>query len=250
MTLSDHLEMVGCELRSTWTQSRKANGDILQKRVDSTIKPWKAGKFMDISQRGFSINSYCISKVMFRCHTVDLRAGDIAKITSSIKSFLYQDQFEKPEEMVIYRPAINGGLGVLNVKYRALAALIKTFMEQAGNPQFLPSLYHCALFRHHVCNDYIGPVPVQPPYYSNEFFSTIRSVWQEGKLNVFKMTFKDWYRTLVEKNVTIIEVELGDYQFLPSRAELSSLETDWEITWRRVRLPGLGSQLTSFLWRL
>ena len=60
MTISDHLEMVGCELRSTWTQSRKANGDILHKRVDDTIKPWRAGKFMDISQRGFSINTFCV----------------------------------------------------------------------------------------------------------------------------------------------------------------------------------------------
>ena len=94
---------------------------------------------MDISQRGFSINSYCISKVMFRCHTVDLRVGDISKITSSIKSFLYQDQFEKPEEIVMYRPTSYGGLGVMDVKYRALAALIKTFLEQAGHPQFLPS---------------------------------------------------------------------------------------------------------------
>ena len=246
MTLSDHLEMVGCELRSTWTQSRKANGDILQKRVENTIKPWKAGKFMDISQRGFSINSYCISKVMFRCHTVDLRVGDISKITSSIKSFLYQDQFEKPEEIVMYRPTSYGGLGVMNVKYRALAALIKTFLEQAGHPQFLRSQYHTDLFRYHVSNDYEGPVPVQPPYYSLDFFSTIKSVWQEGRLNVFKMTLKEWYSILLDKNVTMVEGE----EFLPSRAEIASIETDWEITWRRVRTQGLGSQLTSFLWRL
>ena len=30
--VSDHLYMVGVELRSTWTQIRKANGDIIQKR--------------------------------------------------------------------------------------------------------------------------------------------------------------------------------------------------------------------------
>ena len=37
---------------------------------------------------------------------------------------------------------------------------------------------------------------------------------------------------------------------IPCRAELASMRTDWEVTWRRARLPGLGSQLTSFLWRL
>ena len=107
---------------------------------------------------------------MFRCHTVNLREGDVAKITSSIKSFLYQDQFEKPEEHVMYRPVSYGGLGVMNVKYRALASLIKSFLEQAGHPQFLPGLYHTALFRPYVTNDWVGPPPVIPPYYSSEFF--------------------------------------------------------------------------------
>ena len=29
MTISDHLDMVGVELRATWSQTRKANGDIV-----------------------------------------------------------------------------------------------------------------------------------------------------------------------------------------------------------------------------
>ena len=187
---------------------------------------------------------------MFRCHTVNLREGDVAKITSSIKSFLYQDQFEKPEEHVMYRPVSYGGLGVMNVKYRALASLIKSFLEQAGHPQFLPSLYHTALFRQYVTNDWVGPPPVIPPYYSSEFFSIIRSVLLDGKLNVTKMTLKEWYNTLLDNNVTMVGGEDIENQFVPARAELASIETDWEISWKRVRLLGLGSQLTSFLWRL
>ena len=43
MSLSDHLEMLGVELRSTWSQTKKANGDICQTRVSNTIKQWKTG---------------------------------------------------------------------------------------------------------------------------------------------------------------------------------------------------------------
>ena len=46
MTISDHLEMIGVELRATWTQTRKANGDITQSRAENTIRVWKSGKFM------------------------------------------------------------------------------------------------------------------------------------------------------------------------------------------------------------
>ena len=125
MIISDHLDMVGVELRSTWIQTRKANGDIIQKRGTNTINPWKADKFMPVSMRPWSINSFALSKVWFRCHSVDLRVADVTAITSSVKSWLYADMFEKPSEVVMFRPPSYGGLGVMSPKYRATACLIR-----------------------------------------------------------------------------------------------------------------------------
>ena len=48
MVLSDSLEMIGVELKATWSQTRKVNGDIIQARVSSIINAWKSGKFMVI----------------------------------------------------------------------------------------------------------------------------------------------------------------------------------------------------------
>ena len=58
---------------------------------------------------------------------------DVSKITSSVKSWIYADQLLKPEELVMHRPASYGGLGVLHVKLKAMAGLIKTFLETAGH---------------------------------------------------------------------------------------------------------------------
>ena len=60
MTISDHLEMVGVELRQNWTQTKEANGDIVQARVSRTIGSWR---FMPLNQRGWSIKQYCLSKI-------------------------------------------------------------------------------------------------------------------------------------------------------------------------------------------
>ena len=65
MIISDPLDMVGVELRHTWTQTRKVNGDLIQSRVANTINPWKAGKFMPVTMRPWSINSYGLSKAWF-----------------------------------------------------------------------------------------------------------------------------------------------------------------------------------------
>ena len=72
---------------------------------------------MALTMRPWSVNSYVLllSKVWFRCGTVDLRVCDIAAITSSVKSWLYADLLEKPAETVMGRPHSHGGLGVFSV---------------------------------------------------------------------------------------------------------------------------------------
>ena len=42
LVISESLEMVGVELKATWLQTRKANGDIVQSRVSDLIKAWKS----------------------------------------------------------------------------------------------------------------------------------------------------------------------------------------------------------------
>ena len=249
MTISDHLEMVGVELRATWTQTRKANGEIVQQRVADTVKLWKTGKFMHLSLRTWSLNIYCYSKIWFRTHTVDLREMDFGKITSSAKSWLYADMLLKPEETVLHRPVSAGGLALLNVKAKALSGLVRSFLETACMPKFRQSLYHQLLFRYHVLGDRSVENPGLPPFYNEEFFSVIRQVQHETPLNVAQMTEKQWYKVLLEAKVTMVESE--DRQVLiPCRAEVKNPEFDWISTWPKIRLPGLGAELTSFMFKV
>jgi hypothetical protein len=133
--LSEHLDMLGVQLRATWTQSRKANGDIIQERVSNTINPWRAGKFMALTMRPWSINRYVLPKVWFRCGSVDLREGDISAISKSVKSWLYADLYEKPSESVMCCPPTYG-VNSLRYKAQAQALLIKTFLETAVNSKY------------------------------------------------------------------------------------------------------------------
>ena len=118
---------------------------------------------MELTARPWSLNSYALTKVWYRCHTVDLRVTDITSITSKVKSWLYQDQLEKPEEMILYRPIMMGGLGLHHVKIKAMSSLIRTFMETAVHPSFLHSLYHTILFKAYVLLDESPPHPLCHP---------------------------------------------------------------------------------------
>ena len=248
--ISDHLDMVGVELKATNTQTRMANGDELVKRVKNKVGPWQAGKFMPLSQRPWSLNNYALSKVYYRCNSVDLRVKDISAITSKIKAWLFMDQFEKPEDIVVYRPASCGGLGLDHVKFKAQARLITSFLETASNPKYNHSLYHEALLKYHVLEDRSICDPGIPPYYSENFFETIKSMKDQGTLNITTMSSKDWYRVMLEENLTMETTENGERRLIRCRAELQHPHNDWENSWRLARLQGLESDQITLLWKV
>ena len=201
--LSDHLDFVGVELRATFSQTRKVNGEILQERIKNTVGPWKAGRFMPLSQRAFSANCYGLSKVWFKCSVINLRVQDITAITSQVKAWLYQDLLIKPSELVLYRGTDVGGLGLLCVKMRSLALLVRTFLETSINPKFRHSLFHEVLFRFHVLGETNLPDPGFTPYYDKDFFDLISHYKQNSTLNIATMSTNEWYTVLVEDRVTM-----------------------------------------------
>ena len=153
--------------------------------------------------------------------------------------------------MILHRPIDMGGLGLHNVKYKALASMIKTFLETAAHPSFHHSQLHTILYRIHILGDDTIPVPPKtPPYFPPTFFQTIRQVKGNTPLNITTMTTAQWYRYMVEQELTMQEKDNNSREYIKSRAELSCTSNDWEQTWKRSRLKGLGSAATSFLWKL
>ena len=249
--LSDRLSMVGVELLASWQQTRKINNDELLARVKSTIGSWKSGKFMPLASRPFSVNCYCLSKVWFRTFSVDLRAGDILAISSACKKWIYQDMFEKPNDLLLYRPTEQGGLGLHHIRSKSLASLITTFLQTAAHPGFQQSLYHSLLYRHHCLLDDTAPYLAPPPYYTQEFFNVIKDVKQNTPLNPVNMTVKEWYRHLLEKDVTM-EIVDEEGRMVPKLCKVEEREPqhDWNLAFHLSRLKGLAPEVKSFNFKL
>ena len=107
---------------------------------------------------------YCLSKVWFKTHSVDLREMDYKSITSTIKSWIYADMLLKPEDLVLHRRVSEGGLGLHHVKIKAQAGLIRSFLETACMPQYKASLFHQLLFRYHILDEKSVGDPGFPPF--------------------------------------------------------------------------------------
>ena len=114
-------------IKATFSQNRKANGAMLKTRIRNKIGPWKSGKFIAITNCPHSLNYYALSKIWFICNSINLRGEDIKFINSQAKQWLYKDLLESPSELVLYRQIGDGSLGLINVKYRAMALLIRFF---------------------------------------------------------------------------------------------------------------------------
>ena len=64
------------------------------------------------------------------------------------------------------------------------------------------------------------------------------------------MTTSQWYRVILEDEVTMYEPEDSPREYNLTKAELASPNTDWVTSWARARLRGLGTEGTSFLWKM
>ena len=205
------------------------NGDIIQDKVRKIVGSWKSGRFMPLVLRPYSVNTYALSKVWFKCSSVNLRSMDMDFITSQVKSWIYQDCLEKPSELVLYRDSIDGGLGLFHVRMRSLAILIRSFLETAINPCFRHSLLHEILYRFHVLGEDSIPDPGYLPYYDREFFQTIKHYKETSHMNIAVMTTKQWYRTLLEDRVLMQPYDPNSPpMLLPVRVESLLPNVDWK----------------------
>ena len=221
------------------------------KRIQNTVGSWRSGKLNPLVARPCSLNSYCLSKIWFRTGSVDLRVSDISYIHTKCKSYLYQDMLQKPSELVLFRPANEGGLGLQHVKCKAMAHLISVFLQTAANPQYISSQFHTALFKYHVLGEQEGvPNPGFTPYYKQDFFNIIRKVHSNSPLNPVQMTISQWYMYLLEEDVTMVEDEEGRRTARTCRVEELQPEVNWGRSFSLAGLKGLSPDQKSVLFKL
>ena len=134
---------------------------------------------------------------------------DITTITNKVKSYCYQDLYQKPSEVLLYRRVDEGGLGLFHIQSKAQAHLVATFLQTAANSKYNLSLFHSWLYRFHVLGESELPNPGFTPYYDQKFFDIIKFVKENTPLNPIYMSMKEWYRVLLETNLTKREVTRG-----------------------------------------
>ena len=129
--------------------------------------------------------------------------------------------------------------------------MIHTFLTQAVSPLFPTNHYLNSLYKWHVLDDRSIPDPGRPPYYSANFFSTIKDVHQNTPLNVIWITLKQWTQLLLERGITHSSEDPDSPAVLiSSRLEESNPETDFKHSYRLVRLFGLAPEQKTFLFKM
>ena len=90
--MSEHLEMIGVKLLSTFQKTRKVNGDNLQSRVQNTIGPWRGGKFMPLISRPKSIKPQ-FHRNLYHQALYKWNIEEVRTIPAPLQSPYYDDSF-------------------------------------------------------------------------------------------------------------------------------------------------------------
>ena len=107
------------------------------------------------------------------------------------------------------------------------------------------------MYRYHVLEDTSLPDPGFTPYYDKKFFDIIKYVRAKTPLNPVQLGIKEWYRLLLERNVTRIVVDQEDRsELVPCKVEEKNPEVRWPEVYRLSRLRGLSPENKSFLFKI
>ena len=78
----------------------------------------------------------------------------------------------------------------------------------------------------------------------------MKRVKEQGLLNIGKMTTGQWYRALLENNITMQVDADGRSSLRPCKVEIANPRADWAQTWQLASLRDLSSEDQTFLWRM
>ena len=102
--------------------------------------------------------------------------------------YVHTNSAIRPEALVNYVDKKDGGLGIIHVKSKATALLIKNILEAAK-----VNLYVNAVIRRYCEDEDLSPIPFRPPFLSEGLISRIKYV----KENVKQFDSKTIYRALM-----------------------------------------------------
>ena len=77
--------------------------------------------------------------------STSLRESDFTSINSQIKLWLFADQLEYPEEIVLHRPRNKGGLNLIHTKFKSASLMIRSFLKTAVIGSFENNLLFISL---------------------------------------------------------------------------------------------------------
>ena len=106
---------------------------------------------------------------------------------------------------------------VHDLKYKAIAGLIRSFLKTVCNTDFRQSLFHEILYRYQVLDDKSIENLGLPPFNSASVFETIKKVYTRSPLKI---------PSSPGQNVTKEENQEQGHSFIPCRAELANVVND------------------------
>ena len=79
LSKSEIIDMLGVKLYYNYTKTRQENGVIAIDKVKKKINTWKSGKYLPLTDRTHSVNTFILSKLWYKMGSIEFQKSDIKK---------------------------------------------------------------------------------------------------------------------------------------------------------------------------
>ena len=140
MKVVDNINLLDVKLARTTCKTRELTGSDLVASVQAKLNHFKAGRHSALVLKPHLANVYLLSKISHKAAAVHLRCTDVKKLQSAIQSWVTQELLKKPQEALLHRSTCEGGLGLVNVQARALANLMRSFLQSVHTSSYMMAI--------------------------------------------------------------------------------------------------------------
>ena len=176
LQLIDHLDILGIKIYENWRTTQRENGAKVLKKVKLVADRWKGGRFNNFLLRPHMVNTYLFSNVWYSAGVVDLQLGHLDEIQKRGNQYVHSDCFLKPQNIANYLKRDQMGLGLVHVRTKAQALLIKNILGEA-NSEF--NCYMSAVVDFFCRDISLDSEPIRPNYLTDALIRKIKLVFEK-----------------------------------------------------------------------
>ena len=217
------LKILGIQFCSSYKNTVERNCEIIKLKIEKRTNILSS-RMLTLFQRNIIISAMVMSKLWYICHTLHIPQKYVKSINSIVYKYIWNGRYQPISRETLYLPKDQGGIGAINIQYKAVALLTSSAIKDILDERKL-TLYFCQIRLSYIIKTtQLSEVSFVANEYYSEIIACIRKICKVKQFP--KLNSKEIYCSIISPKVPNV---VHNYPLF-----------NWNVIWSRLNMRFLG----------